>query len=204
MMPPEFRDYAALWQEQIDPEELAGLQAMAKKIERIAWWKRLLDVLLGLGFVVPVGLILWVHPASPQTKLGYFLGAAMVGWLVWRRHLITRAARATSVHDPHLFFEKTIKNVRAEINLSTISLALGIPAFIFSAILMGSIHGLGGIEFIRLALHEKNLRNTIFVGVILALGTVYFVWDNIKLREQLRRLENMRREWDARDSGEGP
>jgi hypothetical protein len=176
---------------------------MAKNIERTAKWKRLLDVSLSLSCVGVACLILWSYSASLQVKFGYFLLVAMALWLAWRRHQITRASRATAIDDPHVFFEKAIKNVRAEINLSTISIWLAPPALILSILLMKSIHGLTTMELLRHLLH----KGPAIVGTILVLITIYFVRDNIKLREQLRRLESMSREWDeaqAPDLEDGP
>lgn len=188
--------YAELWKEQIDQEELAQLQAMGKNIERTAKWKRLLDVALAFAFIGPASFILWINPASLQTKFGLaLLGAVAIG-IVWRRHQITKASRATAIGDPRIFFEKTAKNVRAEISMSTISLCLGVPGFIACISLMGSLRGLSGIELLLLALSDENRVKTILILTIMALGCGYFVIDNIKLREQLRRLESMSREWD--------
>ena len=142
MMPDDFPQYAELWQEQIDPEELAELQAMAKRIDRIARWKRLLDFSLSFGFLGLACLILWLYPASPMIEFGYALLVALCLWVAWRRHQITRAARATAIDDPRVFFEKTIKNVRAELNLSTMTFYLAPPAFILSILLISSLRGI--------------------------------------------------------------
>lgn len=196
MMSDDFRQYAELWQEQIAPEEVAQLQAMARDIERIARWKRLLDLSLALAFIGLAGLALWIYPASLQAKFGFALLAAMVMWGLWRRHQITRASRATAIHDPRVFFEKTIKNVRAEINLSTTSFCLMVPAVVFCFFLISAVRGLDVVELVRLELSSKSLTKTVFVLTIWLMALAYFVRDNIKLREQLRRLESMSREWD--------
>jgi len=204
MMPPEFREYAELWQEQIEPEELARLQTMAKKIERNARRKRLLDVASALGFVGAASFLLWSHPASPRVEFGYLSLMAMCLWLTWRRHQITQASRAIAIDDPRVFFEKTIENVRAEINLSTTSICIGMPAAILCFFLGKAVLGLTTGELLR-KLYDK-VPLMIFIGMVLVLATIYFIRDNIKLRRQLRRLESLRREWDeqrARDPAEG-
>lgn len=194
MMPGDFPQYAELWQEQVDPEELAELQAMAKNIERAARRKRLLDVSLALAFIGPACLALWIYPGALRIKFGLVLCGAGALWGVWRRHEITRASRATAIHDPHVFFEKTIKNVRAEINLSTLSLCLMLPAFVVCFLLMNALRGHDGVEAFLQALHDKKLM-LISAAAILILAAIYFTRDIIKLRQQVRRLESMSREW---------
>lgn len=204
MMPDEFRQYAELWQDQIDPEELAQLQAMAQKIERTAWRKWLIDMALGLAVIIPMGFALWTSPASLQIKLGFVpLGAGLL-WAFWRRHQITRAARATAIDDPRIFFEKAIKNVRAEINFYTISLCLALPALVSSFLLMNALHGLNGVEMLLRGLHDEHLPIIISILAVLAVASGFLVRDHIKSYEQLRRLESMSREWEARDADEGP
>lgn len=195
MTPDDFPQYAELWKEQIDPEELAQLQAMAKNIERTARRKRLLDLSLGFGFVGPACLILWIYPVSLLAKFGFVLLGAMVFWVVWWRHQITRASRATAIDDPRVFFEKTIKNVQSELNLSTISFFLAVPAFFGCVVLTNSLHGRDGIALFLRALRDGNPKVILILSFVI-LGGVYFARDNLKLREQLRRLESMSREWD--------
>jgi hypothetical protein len=207
MMSHDFRQYAELWQEQIDPEELAELQAMAKSIERTAERRRLIDLTLTLTFIGLAGLALRIYPASLQIRFTFVLiGAAMI-WGFWRRHELARASRASAIDDPRVFFKKAIKNVRAEIKISTISLWLVAPALFGFYFLMSALRRLEGIELLLLELRDENRAKTVLIAVIWALSSVYFVRDNIKLREQLRRLESMRREWDeqqARDPAQGP
>jgi hypothetical protein len=204
MMSHDFRQFAELWQEQIDPEELAELQAMAKSIERTAERRRLIDLTLTLAFIGLAGLALRIYPASLQIRFGFVLiGAAMI-WGFWKRHGLARASRATAIHDPRVFFEQAIKNVRTELKISTLSLWLVAPALIGFYFLMSALRRLEGMELLLLELRYENRAKTVVVVVIWALSSVYFVRDNIKLREQLRRLESMRREWDEQQARDLP
>ena len=199
MMPDDFRHYAELWQEQIEPEELAELQTMARNIERSARRKRLFDFSVAFGFVGVACLILWKHSASLQVTFGYVFVAAVCFLLAWRRHQITVASRATTIDDPRVFFEKAIRNVRAEIDLSTTSMVLALPGLIISALLSSSLVGLTVMEMIR-KLYDYVPSRIVLMGGALAL--IYFIRDNIKLRRQLRRFESMRREWDEPQASE--
>jgi len=49
---------------------------------------------------------------------------------------------------------------------------------------------------IRWELNGEHLTRTMILAAIWVMFIVYFVRDNIKLRQQLRRLESMQREWD--------
>ena len=204
MMPDDFRQYAELWQEQVEPGELADLQAMAKKIERTARRKRLFDVAVALGFAGAAFAVLWKHPASLQVKFGYFFMVAVCFLFAWWRHRITVASRATFIDDPRVFFDKAIKNLRDEINLSTTSTCLGTLAAILSLWLAAYLVDLTVMEVVR-KLYDHVPSRIILIGG-LAFGSIYFIRDNIKIRRQLRRLESMRREWDepqATDAEDG-
>lgn len=198
MMPHDFPEYAALWREQIDPKELAGLQAMATKIKRTAGRKWLLDRVLTLATfgVFCYAILRW--PGSPPIKLGLTLILLVLIWFLWKRHQIIRASRAIAVDDPRVFFEAAIENVRAEINLYTLSAWLTIPLMIFVCVLIGASQG-----FDRLYMNFMNILTLASpklaaIAVIIILGHIY-LRDNLRMREQLRRLEAMRREWEERD-----
>jgi len=201
-MPHDFPLYAELWQEQIEPEELAGLQAMAKNIERNARWKQLLEFSLGFVFIAAVGVIFRIHPLSPALKTTFLLLVALIIGALWRRLEITKASRATDIADPRIFFDKAIKNARAELRLSTIGLWSLPPILVFCHFLMSAVHGFRGIELILWELNDEHFARTTILGAVWVVFMIYFVRDNIRLREQLRRLESMRRESDEHQAGD--
>jgi uncharacterized membrane protein YidH (DUF202 family) len=204
MTPHDFPEYAALWREQVDPKELAELQSMATKIKRSAGRRWLLDRVLALFAVGMTCLAILRYPAPPLIKLSLVLLLLVPIWYMWRRHQITRTSRAIAIDDPQLFFQAAIENMRAEIRLSTISAWLGIPVFIIAVSLAAAARGFDNLYI--------NLRNNFMLGsakiilatAIMVVALVFLIRDNIRLREQLRRLEAMRREWDERDPGEEP
>jgi hypothetical protein len=204
MMPHTFSDYAALWREQIDPKELAELQAMATKIKRTAGLRWLLDRLLAL---LAAGMVAWAivrYPGGPLIKLGLALLLPGPIWCVWRRYQITRDSRAIATDDPRNFFEAAIANLRAEISLSTISAWMGIPAFL-ACILLGA--AAFGFDHIYMNLRDMFTLASARLSIILIiciLLILYFIRDNLRVRAQLRRLEAMRREWDELDPAEEP
>lgn len=207
MMPPDFRQFAELWREQIGPEELAQLQARAKTIARGAKWRWRLDFVLTAVCLGLTAMFLWINTTSPQVKLGFALLAAGAVWFAWRRRQLATASRAIAVDDPRNFFETAIKNLRAEMNLSTLSLYSMVPVLFLCYLLVSSTRRVYGIEFILMPLRERSLTRTIAVVVIFIGVGAYLVRDYIKLRRQLRRLESMRREWDdqsTRDVEDGP
>lgn len=197
-----FPQYAKLWQEQIGAEELVQLQTMATTIERTARWRRLIDLSLWFLAFGLVCLVLWLNTTSLEVKLGFALLVAGTTWFGWKRHQITKASRATTVDDPRAFFETAIRNVRAEISLSTISLSLGPPVFITSVLLTQAAEGVEGFEWIYRKLNYASLARTMVILAFIILFAAYFVRDNMRLREQLRRLESMSREWDDRPASD--
>ena len=196
------------WREQIGPEELAELQTMAKKIERTAR-RRWLDRPRSWGPWPSArsGALLWLNTTSPLVKLGFALLAGATTWYGWRRHQITKAARSIAVDDPRVFFDAAIRNVRAEISLSTISLTLGPPFFFVSVLLTQAADGVSGFDWIFEELTYARLVRTGAISGLFVLCAAYFVRDNIRLRGQLRRLEGMSREWEdqpGRDRKDNP
>ena len=199
-----FSDYAALWREQIDPKELAEHRAMAAGIKRAAGWRWRLDRVLALVAIAMVSTAIVTAPATLPVKLGFALLLPPTVWLLWKRYRITRASRSIALDDPGRFFEAAIDNVRAEISLSTLSTALGLPAFIFCCLLAGASFGFERVyrglwDIVTLASFRPAA-----IAVVMLLAAIYFVRDNLRLRAQLRRLRAMRREWEEREAGEEP
>ncbi|HKR25304.1 MAG TPA: hypothetical protein VJS15_08605 [Allosphingosinicella sp.] len=201
-----FPQYAKLWQEQIGPDELSQFQVMAKTIERTARWRSLIDHSLWVLAVGAVCAILWLNATSLEVKLGFALLVGATTWFGWRRHEITKASRSIAVDDPRIFFDGAIRNVRAEISLSTISLTLGPPFFFVSVFLTQAADGVSGFDWMFEEMSYARIIRTIAISAFFLLCGAYFVRDNIRLRGQLRRLEGMSREWEdqpARDARQG-
>jgi hypothetical protein len=203
MMQHDFSEYAALWREQIDPRELAGLQSMAAKIKRTAARKLLFDRVATPIVIGMVGLLMLRSSAPPLLRLASVLIALVLLWYFWRRHQLTKAARAIAVDDPRVFFEAAIENMRAEIKLSTLSAWFGVPMFFVGVVLSSASQGFDHL-YVTLRDFTPGSARTIFAVAMLVVALVYMIRDNIRLRGQLRRLEAMRREWDERDPGEEP
>lgn len=202
-----FPQYAKLWQEQIGQEELTQFQTMAKTIERTARWRSWIDHFLGALALGAVCALLWLNTTSLEVKLGFALLVGATTWFGWRRHEITKAARSIAVDDPRVFFDGAIRNVRAEISLSTISLTLGPPFFFVSVLLTQAADGVSGFDWIFEELTYARLVRTGAISGLFVLCAAYFVRDNIRLRGQLRRLEGMSREWEdqpGRDRKDNP
>lgn len=204
MTPHNFPEYAALWREQIDPKELAELQAMATKLKRTAGWRWLFDHALALVAAGLVWLAVFRYPGPPLFKLGLVLLLPVLVWHVWRRHQITKASRAIATDDPQVFFEAAIENVRAEINLATLSAWLGALAFIVCWLLGTAAYGFDHMYMNFRSMSPLAPARLTLIAIVTILILFYLIRDNIRLREQLRRLEAMHREWDERDPREEP
>jgi hypothetical protein len=204
MIQHDFSEYAALWREQIDPEELTELQAMATKIKRTAGRRWLLERLAVLVFAVMLGEALLRWQASPPLKLGMALLLLGPIWGLWKRHQLTKAARAIAVDDPRLFFEAAIENVQAEIKYYVISCWLTIVTITIFCLLVAAAGGLDYMYTNFINMFTLTSLKLTLVGALLILGNIHFFRENLKRREQVRRLEAMRREWAERDPGEEP
>ena len=205
MMPLDFPEYAALWREQIDPKELAELQAMATKIKRTAGRKWLLDCVLALGVVGAFGWVILRWSGSPLITLCLALILlSTMGYLWKRRREITRDSRAIAVDDPQIFFDAAIENVRAEISLYTLSAWLTIPLIFAVGLLIGAANGFDALYTNFMGIVTLASPKLAMIAALVILGHIYLFRDNIRTREQLRRLEAMRREWDEHDPGDEP
>jgi hypothetical protein len=190
-----FKEYIALWQEQIDEEELAELRLRTKAIVRTANRRRLRDIALLLLAVGMVCMFLWLHPTPLLTRLGFVPLVALLVGVVWRRHQITMAARAITVDHPRFFFDSAIRNARSELNLSRFDLWLGWPMFVVTVILVKTAQGIDIVRWIRRLPHDINAFG-ITTLTLVVLVYLYFLREHGKMRAQLRRLEAMRREWE--------
>lgn len=199
----DFPLYAELWREQIGPEELAELQAMAKNIEHTARWRRLFDALWLIAFAAVAGLALWLYPSSPAARLALALLMAVLLGMFWIRNRLTRASRATIVDDPTIFFDKAIRNVRAEINLYTLSSWLTAPGLLLGLWVMSTLRDLSIPQLFVRELRDQSPLKTIGLTIAMMLGGFFFTRDYMRLREQLRRLESMSREWNEHQTGNG-
>jgi hypothetical protein len=199
MTPHDLREYAALWREQADPKERAELRAMAKKIGRRARLRWLIDFAAGFVALGGVSVFVWTRPGPLQLKLSLaLLAAAVLTWTSWRRHQITRASLAITASDPHSFFKTAIDNLRMEISFLTISFWLSLPAFFIPTWIGVRILGINRADFVQKLLAVNPAKAGIVIAII---GLVYFYSGReiIRLRERLRRLEEMRREYEERD-----
>jgi hypothetical protein len=201
MIQHDFSEYAALWREQIDPEELAELQAMTTKIKRSAGRRLLFDRVVTPLTVGVACLLMARSTAPPLIRLSLALVVLMMLWFFWKRHRLTKAARAIAVDDPRVFFEAAIENMRAEIKLSTLLVWSGTPMFFIGAVLGRASRGPDNLYAELLEAFTQSHAKIIFAAVFLVVGNIYFIRANIRLRAQLRRLEAMRREWEERDPG---
>ena len=89
-------------------------------------------------------------------------------------------------------------------NLSTFSLYLLAPFFAFMSCLVIATRRWGEARCAYPARY-KHRKELGLSAITVVLISIYFIRDNLKLRKQLRRLQDMRREWEeqeARDLGD--
>jgi hypothetical protein len=204
----EFPELARLWQEQIDPAEQAALDTLAREIKRTASRRGAQDVLLTIGgFGALVFALVVFRPSTLPLWLGFAAMAAVMLWYLWKRHRIVQGARALASGEPGTFFAAAVENARAELSLSRFGLWLMPPGYASMIILMTVCDGVTGIGPIARFLFVRNAWMTLGHVALLAVLFAIFMRLDLKLRAQLRRLEQMRREWEeeeVRDRTEAP
>jgi len=199
----DFPELAQLWQEQIDPAEQARLDSLAREIKRTARRRGALDILLtiaGIGSLVFA--LTYLRQSTLPTALGFaVLAALMVGYL-WKRRRIVEGANALASGEPDTFFAAAIENARAELSLSGLGIALGPPGYVFLIVLLFASSGVTGLDRVFRSLFVEqpvmgalHIANCLFF-LALALRA------HSKLRAQLRRLEQMRQEWEDEDGSD--
>lgn len=200
--PREYPELARLWQEQVDPAEHISLHVLEKDIKRIARIRWLFDFAMGALCVAVISLELLIRPMGLTNRMAFVFVMALVLWAVWRRRQIVKSARALVVGEPVAFFAAAIENARTELNFSTTSLFMAAPAgFAFFVAMLATQRG-ADIGDVFGELFGAHLGKTMLFAVAVALGYFFFTRANIRLREQLRRLEAMSGECaeeDARD-----
>lgn len=201
MRRPDFPELAQLWQELIEPAEQARLDTLARAIKRTARRRWALDVLftlLGIGSLVAALAVL--RPSTLWIELGFALLAALMGWLFWKRQQIAKGANALATGEPGSFFAAAIDNARAELGLSTIVLVLFPPVYAFMLLLLCAGSGVTGIDRVASFLFvERPMRGLLHIANCLFFEALAYR-ACLKLRAQLRRLQQMRREWEDEEA----
>lgn len=198
---PDFPELAQLWREQIEPAEQATLDALARAIKRTARRRWALDVLFTL---LGIGSLVWAVATLRQStlwiELGFALLAATMVWLFWKRQRIVKGANALATGEPGSFFAAAIDNARAELGLSAIALALFPPVYAFLLVLLCAGSGVTGLDRVagflfveRPMVGAVHIANCLFFEALICRAY-------LKLRAQLRRLEQMRREWEDEEA----
>lgn len=201
MTRPDFQELTLLWQEQIDRHEQAALDTLATEIERTARRRGAQDVLFtigGLGAVLFAVVVL--QPSTLPLWLGFAAMAAVMLWYLWRRHRIVQGARGLTSAEPGTFFAAAIENARAELALSRFGLWLMPPGYAAMLVLLTVCDGVTGIGPIARFLFVRNAWMTLGQVAILAVLMAIFIRLDLKLSAQLRRLEEMRREWEEEET----
>lgn len=197
MTEPDDLDLAELWREQVDPRQAeAELRQLSKDIERSALRRRRIDFSLGAAALAVVAFYLVNHPTYWKV---YLAGAAIAIGGLWVRHHLHKAARALATCDPEKYCEAALKHARAELRFSTFCLWAVYPVIVIM-MLMLRLTETGSLELAIPDLFGRYLARLLLatatsVGVIL-----FFLVDNRRLRDQIRRLEILDREREAEEA----
>ena len=188
----EFEELAALWNEPAD-EEQAQFEAMARKArlrgKLLAWadyaWFVLLAGGCAFGALVAPGL---------ATMAGALFLVVAITWLTWRRREYRHIARTLDTSDRASFLESSRRVARANLRRVTLSLAAFIVLVPIALVLRISfrIAGTGVPLPAALAAWATSLRGiAILIG--LALVFAYTIRSRMRIKAELRRLEDIRR-----------
>jgi hypothetical protein len=201
MTPHTYRGLAAVWQEQVAPEEQSEVQMLARQLRTSARRRQGFDLVAGLVAIAAiVAAAFTFHPPRSIDALLAML-IAVVLWKLLQRYRAERASRALMTSQPDTFYAAAIANARAELRLSTFDLWAIIPLYcmpIFLLYLQGAEGGT--IPGLLRELVTGHLPHGLFILAAMTGSYLYLTSLNRKLRAQLRQFERMRTECAEEDS----
>ncbi|HEX8583415.1 MAG TPA: hypothetical protein VF680_03285 [Allosphingosinicella sp.] len=203
MTRPDLDEFAALWHSEPDPLEQEQMQAYARAARRrgkllgyldAAWAALVFTILLGGVFVSP----------SPLTiAIGLPLMLATI-WLSWKRRQMRQMARTLNTSTPEAFVASSLANARANLRRVTISVA-SIPFLVPVALAFKvSMRTGGGPQEIweALLLWTHTIRAPITLVVLLTIAA-FSLRSRGRIKREMRRLEGLRRGYEAEADEEG-
>lgn len=187
----EFDQMVALWNEP-DPEEQAHFERLARKARQQG---RLLAYADLAWFVLLVGgsAFAALLAPGPVTMAAAVLLLIATVWLTWRRRKYRQMARTLDTTDRASFLQSSVRNARANlrrVTLSIIAFPLLVPLAKFlklSFVTGGDISEMPGI----LSEWAQSLRGSLTI-VVLTLVLAYMVRSRLRIKMELRRLEELR------------
>jgi hypothetical protein len=209
MTDPELRELADLWQ-QPDQSEAAGesdrLQAMARRARRRGRYLAYAD--WALAFLL-VGGTVFALSSSPGPHTTFAAAALLIAtiWLTWQRRRLRQMSATLDTADRQSFIASSARGARGNLRRAALTIASLPPLVILSLLVKISFREGGYVSDFGQALlaWARSPRGMISL-VIFALIIAWSVRSIRRSREELKRLDSLRRAYEEEDraAGEGP
>lgn len=203
MTDPELHELAELWREP-DPAEAEKFQALARRARRRGRYLGYADWALAL---VLVGGSLFAFLTSP----GPLTTAAAIGllvatvWLTWQRRRFRQMARTLDTRDRQSFIESSVKSARANLRRVTLTV-IALPPLVILALLSkmslrrgGPVSDPGQV-LLDWAQSPRGMISIAIFATLIALS----LRSIIRIRDELRRLRNLRQAYEEENRAAGP
>jgi uncharacterized membrane protein YeiB len=205
MREPGFEDFATLWTESEDAEQLA-FEAVARKARlhgRLLAYTDVALVVMIVGISI-AGVLL--KPSGAMLAISVFMAGSSIA-LTWKRRKIRQMAKTLDTSSREAFLETSLQNAQADLRRVTLSLIL-FPLCLPVAILFKAAWRHGGQlahPLSELAAWATSLRGMIVLPIFVLVWAVTFR-SRLKVTAELGRLKALEAayraeaERDSRDS----
>jgi len=187
----ELEQLAELWNE---PDANAeDIDALARRARRDAWLMGWADTAMAVIIVGSLALGAMMKP-SMSVAAGAFVTIIMTLWINWKRRNFRQITRTLATANRTDFLESSIRLARTGLRRATFSL-ITFPACILAALLY-RVSTRGEIDHpaIAIARWATSLRGMVALALLAAL-IIWMVRSRRRQRNELRRLEEIRRDY---------
>ncbi|HLL31593.1 MAG TPA: hypothetical protein VK403_11400 [Allosphingosinicella sp.] len=206
MTDPELQELAELWQ-QPDAAEAEKFKALARRARRQGRYLGYADAALAVLLIGGSLLVLLASHGPVTTSAAVLLLVATI-WLTWRRRKLRQMASTLDTADRQSFIESSVRSARANLRRVTVSL-LALPPLVVIALLAKTSLREGGAvaDPAQLLLDWARSPRGMISLAVFALLFLLGARSILRIRSELRRLEELRRAYEEEagpaEPGEG-
>ena len=188
---PDFEEFAALWQE-ADAAEAADFDRMARQARRQGRFLAYADMAWALLLVGGTIFGMLMAP-GPYTMTIALVLLVVTVWLTWKRRRIRQMTRTLDTANRKSFLDRSVGNARADLRRVTLSM-LVFPLLVPLGILAKLSFRAGSDVYDFGAVMTAWVQSTrgIVTLILLALVMGYMTRSRLKIKGELRRLEELR------------
>lgn len=203
MTDPELQELAELWKEP-DAAEAEKFQSLARRARRRGRYLGYADWALALVLVGGSLFALLASPSPLTTGAAVLLLVATM-WLTFQRRRLRQMAGTLDTADRQAFIESSVRSARANLRRVTLTL-LALPPLVIFALLarMKSRRGGQASDAGQVLLDWAQSPRGMISLAIFALLIALSLRSILRIRNELRRLDNLRQAYEDENQAAGP